>query len=204
MARPLNEPGVQLPQHWQNAVPHPVAGKCVGKIGAVCDESQALGLAVGLNRLALHIQQRTQKLAPLPGNTAEALQSGSPAKVEQQGLRIIIRVVGGEDAVLFPRGQPVEKAVPNLPAAFLQALAPVPGQLGHVLPQHLDGQPLAFGKGLGKGLVPVRLGPPEHVVYMGQKDPLPGNLSHQPVGQSGGIRPAGIAHHQPARLWQAL
>ena len=162
-----------------------------------------MGLAVSFNLPPGDPQQGPQHLAPPGWDAQQPRQGGPPAQVHQHRFGVVVGVVGGEDSVLLPRRQALEKAVPHLAAALLQAQAPPAGQGGHVLPAEGKIQPKALGKGPGRGLVPVRFLPPQLVVHVGQHQALRAQAAQQPVGQGGGIRPAGKAHHHLAPLGQA-
>ena len=203
LPRPLDEPGVQLLQQGEHLPAQPVAGKIASEVGAVRHIGKAFFGAVGFDLPAVHPQKGAQHLPPPGRDAAQPGKPRPPAQVQEHGLRVVLGVVGGEDAIRLPRGQGVEKLVPHLAAAGLQAHAPLPGEGPHVRPQQGEPDPQLPGEGLRRGLVPLRLLPPEQVVHMGQHHTPGADLFTQPMGQGGGVRPAGKAHHRQALRRQA-
>ena len=94
----------------------------------------------------------------------------------------------------------MKKPVPHLSSALLQAQAFPFGQGGHILPENSKAKPEPSGKLPGSGFVSLGFFPSQLVVHMGQHQPVRVHLSHQPVGQSSGIRPAGEPHHHQSLL----
>ena len=66
-------------------------------------------------------EQRPDKGIQPGFNAAQSLKSRSPQQMHEQGLGIVVGVVGGGDAVgLQLPGQLIEKGVPQSPGGFLQ------------------------------------------------------------------------------------
>lgn len=77
---------------------------------------------------------------PRTGGIPVSPSNGAPGQVEQEGLRIVIGIVGGGDLVSAQLlGGGGEKAVAHGAGGFLHPFALFLGLLGHVAPTHHQG-----------------------------------------------------------------
>ena len=113
-------------------------------------------------------QQGTDQNASYRRNPCQSIQSGAPGQVEQEGLRVVIGIVGGGDLVgaqLLGGGG--EKAVAHGAGGFLHPFALFLGLLGHVAPAHHQGDAPLLAPLDHEVLVPLGLLPPQLMVEVG-------------------------------------
>ena len=155
---------------------------------------------------------------PLPhrADAGQPPQAAAPEQVEQDGLSIVIRGVGGGDqgSAQLCRGLP-EEGVTHLPGGLLQASSQLSGLGSHVAPAHIEGDTgqlmsvhLGGAAPLGdeaadECFVPPGFLPPQLMVVVGgsQTEPHPLPEQVQPVQEIHRVRPpgAGAQHRAPRR-----
>jgi hypothetical protein len=79
-------------------MPHLVAAVSVVAVGAVLHVGDAVAAQIVLDDGAAGGEQRPMSLPP-PADAGQAVKPGPPGQVEQQGLGVVVGVVGGGDAV---------------------------------------------------------------------------------------------------------
>ena len=122
------------------------------------------------------------------------MEAGAAGQVEQQGLQIVVGVVGGGDAVTAQlRRRPAEKFVPELPPRLLHPQAPAFGLGVHLSPLHHAGDAPAGAPVGDEGGIGVGRLPPHAVVVVGGAHPEAPLLRPgvEQVEQAHGVRPAG-------------
>ena len=176
-------------------MPHPVTGKAVICVGAVVYVGQSVNAQVLLNGAARRGQQRANQIVPTGGDTGQTTQTAAPNEVEQDGLRVVIGVVGGGDHIrVHLTGRLTQKGVAHLPGGLLQpCLAPggLPGHIAGADDQRHIGT-AAGDKGTHKLLIPGRLRAAQIVVVVcgHQSEGVLGAQGVEPVEQTHGVRTA--------------
>ena len=192
--RALRQPGVQLPQYRNYLAAQLIAGVALVGVGAVLHMGKVVGLQIGLDVRTWGGEQGTHQFSPAGRDTCQAVEPGSTGQVEQQGLQIVVSVVGGGDAVtaqLFRRT--AEELVPQFPAGLLHPQATAGGFAVHIAPLHHAGDVPLFAEVFHKGGVSIGGLSPHPVVVVGGGH-LKTTLSRQAVEQveqADGIGPAG-------------
>ncbi len=202
-ARRRNAPGAaggERLQQGQRLQPQAVAGIGGVAVGLVLHIGDVVFRHIIVDLPPADLQQGADDPAPHRRNAAQPPQAGAPQQVEQDGLRVVVPVVGGGDAL---RPQPVrgllQKGVPQLPGGVLH---PSPGGVGaHVPASGHKGHAVAGAPVPDELLVPVRRRPqPVVEVGGGQRHPCPRRQAEEDMEQGHGVPPAGDgAQHRPLR-----
>ena len=124
---------VEFLQHRHHLLAQAVAGVGQVKVGTVLHMGDALLLQVGRNVALRDGQQGADQDPPHRGDACEPIQPGPPDQVEEDGLRIVIGVVGGGQLV-GPQilGSLGEETVAHGPGGLLHPFALLLGLLGHI------------------------------------------------------------------------
>ena len=124
--------GVQVPEDGHHIPAEPVAAVGRVGVGAVGHPGDALGGEPVLDLLPGHRQEGADDDAPAGGNAGQSVQSGAPDQVKEDGLSVVVSIVGGGDG-LGPQG--------------FGGLTTALGLNIEVLPTHIAGMPCAVNIG---------------------------------------------------------
>ena len=139
VGRTGREPGDQL-------VPEQIAPGREIAVGGVADRVDALLGQEGLDRGAWNAQERTEKRAAPLGDPRQALEPGAGEQAEQDGLDLVVALVGGQDAGRAGRGADLlERFVTDPACGDLGALA-APTLGGDVARDEPEGEPEPVGE----------------------------------------------------------
>ena len=198
-------------------MPDLIPGVGVVLVGAVLHVGNMVKLQIILDFPAGGGEQGADQ-PPLAGADAgEALETGAPDEMEEDGLSVVVGGVGGGDPVCThgPRGL-LQKGIPHPAGGLFQAQAQalcLPGDVSSTGDEP-DGREGGLARGwvwatpvlhpaLHKGLVPVGLGAPKMMVIVGghQGEGTYRPQLVEPVEQTDGIRSAGdrTDHGTPRR-----
>ena len=136
------------------------------------------GGGVGRQLFPGHVQQRPADAVLLVRHAGKARHAGAPDQVEEDGLSVVVGVVGGVDLSVLPQflRLPAEEAVPEHPGRLLQGEALPLRQSPDVAGAGDEGDVVGGAPVPDESLVPVRLRSPEPVVEVGGRHfglPLP-------------------------------
>ena len=169
LANVLYCPGIQLFQKRHHLKPQeiPAGGLRVG-IGFVLNMGDVPLSGILLQLRPGHAQQRAADSVLLPAHSRQTCKSGSPGQIQEDGLRIVIGVVGSVNPfTILLRRRPAQKSVAQVPGGLLNGKRFLPGIFPHVPPAHSQGDPPRSAGLSDKYLVPVRRFISELVIEMG-------------------------------------
>ena len=131
-------------------------------------------------------------------DAAQALQAAPPQQIQQQGLRLILRLVGGGDAGILV-AQALQKAVAQDPRRFLQTQMLFPGKCRHVPGAKMEAKLPRHAPFPDEDFVPVRFFPAKMVIIVGALHTDARFLSKREhhMGKADGIRPAAEGADHP-------
>ena len=196
---------VQLPEHRQHPVAQQVPVPLLQSVGGILHMGQAVLRQIPQDLLPGNGEQRPDDPVPHRGNAAEPPQSRAPAQVQQKGLGVVLRLVGGGDAAAAQAsgGLPQER-IAQLPGGFLQPHALCRGIGGNVSPALVQRDGEIPAEGGGEIPVPVRLRATDAVVIVGRlqaEAQLPGETQEQ-MQETNGVRAPAQGAQEGIRILQ--